>query len=328
MKYAKSIARLGELVAADTADYDTYKQLLLTCPHCNSSVFLRSGHNRAACARQLKDGRSIEIKAQIIPNYFAHHGGESLECEHYDRGITPDRVAKSISIARHQRSDIFNARALEIFRTTKLLRLFGTSNMTAAEWEKNLRIVKQDSVISCEVPATLLVPKAVLNFSLKAIEPILEHCVNWPFAAWGKQYLELELPRIYETRIRPEDRVGDYQSQAAYTEEFLTFLYARSNRRMLTNIFRAIACEICCLKAAEDGRHVLNSSRFLDRNFDRAYGIKTLQQMLNQDLLMELDSVVFRVEGVDSGMRIPIVILIGMLMTIDWEAQFKQYITK
>lgn len=322
MKYAKSLSRLGELIEANTADYSTFKDLLLVCPHCSSSVYLVQTHTRQAGSRQLAD-RVIPVAGSTVPAYFKHHGSEDLDCEIYNQKIGSDRIIQSLAIARNQRADIFRSRFLDIFKTSSMIHV--QSHFTVREIEKNIKSVRREGVIACQVPATLSLPKTTLNFSLERIVPIINHCLEWPFHDWGKSFLHEELAGIYE-EVSVRERVGVFETQAKYTSEALGFLFARSNRRLLIQVLLMVTIEITCLMAVNDARAILHSPKFFDRDFDRDAGIKTMVRMLEEDLLQDLSAPMYLQQGRDIGIKLPIVSTIATLMTIDWEKEFQKYI--
>lgn len=324
MKYAKSLSKLGELVEANTADYDTFKDFLLVCPHCSSSIYLVQAHRRSPSDRQLTD-RVVPVAGSTVPAYFKHHGGEDLECEVYNKSIDSTRVTRSIAIARNQRADIFRSRFIEIFKTSTMVHVQRRSSVKSIE--KSIKSLRQAKSISCEVPASLSVPRITLDFSLKQILPIIDLCTNWAFLDRGESFLREELETI-SGNVSLHKRVGAYATQRAYATEALSFLFARSNKRLLTQILMIAMIEIICLKAVVESHSILKAPNFLDRNFDRNAGINTMVRMFEEDLIANFTVPMYLHKGDDIGMRLPLVATIGMLMTIDWETEFQKYINE
>lgn len=339
MRYAKSISRLGELVEANIADYNTFKNLLLVCPHCSGSVYLVQTHSRSAGERQLAD-RIVKVNSSNIPAYFKHHGGEDLACELYDKSIGSTRIAQSISIARNQRADIFRSRFLDIFKTSSMNYLL--RSMSAKEIDKKLKMVRRTGKISCEMPASLAVPKTVLDFSLERMMPAIDRCVEWSFQGLGRSLIKDRLAAFHKD-ISEKERVGTFETQAAYTMEAFDFMYAPSNRRLLSQVFLMTTIEIVCLNAVRESVSILNAPRFLDRNFNRKIAIEKVQEIVEDELIVNLYASIFvdggstyfqrgqdfssvYDRGENVGFTLLLVATIGILLTIDWETEFQKYI--
>jgi hypothetical protein len=97
MKYASAMKYGGELVDAVDCDYESFKELVPSCPNCKETVFLRIGGQR----------ESVKGKAYQIGPHWCHYKGISKEqvagCELRVNGYTEQDRAKIASQARGQR---------------------------------------------------------------------------------------------------------------------------------------------------------------------------------------------------------------------------------
>lgn len=146
MLEAKSMYFGGEIIAAAECDYQTSRELGLTCPFCNSAVFLRS-----------ESVREVKGRIQLVRPYFAHYpsgDANNLDCEKRSRTKQGKEKIEQIKIqARNQRLNLYNAHLWEIFSEDRnisrqdlneMRRLFGErwcqqqSARVRVEWAKML----------------------------------------------------------------------------------------------------------------------------------------------------------------------------------------------
>lgn len=107
MLQAKSMYFGGDIVSAKECNYNSYAELGLKCPFCNSAVFLRTASHRVI--------NSVE---KPISAYFAHYpsgSDDNWDCEARAKTIGGDREIGQIKIeAKKQRLKIYNAKLWEI----------------------------------------------------------------------------------------------------------------------------------------------------------------------------------------------------------------------
>lgn len=106
MQYAKSMYLAGELVQAEDCDFESSKQLGLTCPFCSQAVFLRAGHIRVT------QGKEILVSAA-----FAHYhtGVDDFDCEKRSLSLEGREFLRLKAIeARNQRLELYNRHLWEM----------------------------------------------------------------------------------------------------------------------------------------------------------------------------------------------------------------------
>lgn len=98
----------GEIISAKDCDYQTSRDLGLTCPFCNSAVFVRS-----------ESARKIKGKLKLFQPYFAHYpsgNADDWDCEkrsHTKQGR--EQIERLQIQARDQRLKLYNDRLWEMF---------------------------------------------------------------------------------------------------------------------------------------------------------------------------------------------------------------------
>lgn len=100
MKFAKSIKFGGQLVLAESCDYESYKKLGLICPECSNLVFLVKEQERES-----KKGKVFKV-----PAYFSHFKDTSINadrCELRVKQYSEKEVKKALNQARNQRLRFF-----------------------------------------------------------------------------------------------------------------------------------------------------------------------------------------------------------------------------
>ena len=112
MRYAASLRYAGLLIAAEDADYSSFRNLGLLCPNCHESVFLVGPAERQEHPREYKDGKVIQIKASKVAAYFAHRPdkekSELERCELRSSRTNNIDIEKSLTSSRNQILKIFN----------------------------------------------------------------------------------------------------------------------------------------------------------------------------------------------------------------------------
>lgn len=329
MKYAVSLARQGELINAVDADYHSFKQHLLTCPHCGASVFLTKQHNRVAAERTLKSGRKIAVDPCEIAAFFSHHQADSIECELYNQAIGTAAVAKSVTAARNQRLKTFIERFIAIFLTAELLVMF--EDLPVAEVRKAIAgIIKHQNFFNT-IPATLFSATLPIPFNTRQLEPSIRHSVKFPYNSGGRTLLvDRVLPRVL-AKIPREHRRGSDETQLKYAIEALDFLYKPQQWRLLTEIFWILAVETAGSVCGGMGYEIMSSAVEIGLAVDRDAKIAKLPKFLQEALLAALtDSLPeYAIEtGVSSTqakaleIRLPLTLLLTSLLTIDWGKAF------
>jgi hypothetical protein len=121
MKLAISLRLSGELVNAADCNYNSFKDLVLICPHCKQSVFLIGEHTRSATVRKLRSGSTIPVVESSVSPYFSHHSIDSELCEVKNKSISTQLFLHYKTVARNQRFAIFRKRFWELFCTNTSL---------------------------------------------------------------------------------------------------------------------------------------------------------------------------------------------------------------
>jgi hypothetical protein len=337
MKYAVSLARQGELIDATAADYDSFRQQLLNCPHCRSSVYLVKAHSRVAVERKLRSGKTTSVDPCEIPAFFSHHQQEEwIECELYNRTLTSASVAKSVAVARNQRLEIFRNRFVDIFLTASAIGMF--EGETAAKTRKSIANIRKSGGFFSTIPATLFAPITPIPFPTKLVEPAIDHCLKFPYRDWGRERLIGEvLPSLLIDDIPPKDRIGDDKTQLEYTVEALDFLYTPTQRKLLTEILWILAFEIAGSVCWGTGQEIMSSAKDMGFSSDRQARLAKLPEFLQESLTSALTDPLYRYavkegyvsrsgkdlsRGADSGIRLPLKLLMTCLLTIDWVKEF------
>ncbi|GGA56987.1 hypothetical protein [Okeania sp. KiyG1] len=108
MKYAESILLAGELIPADKADHNTYKELLCRCPECGHEVFLSREHER-----NYKSGKTAQI-----PNTWKHFKEvpelSASRCEARVGRYSYKSIQRKNSVARKQRVKFYQEKLFYI----------------------------------------------------------------------------------------------------------------------------------------------------------------------------------------------------------------------
>lgn len=112
---AKSIYLGGSIIESFDCDYDSYKELGLVCPFCNSVVYLCKGSVREI----KKDGKIYSTRP-----YFSHYSNSDNQCE--IRALTKDgkKILEQIKVeSRNQRfiyfEKHFNEKIVDAYKITK-----------------------------------------------------------------------------------------------------------------------------------------------------------------------------------------------------------------
>ena len=117
MKQAKSMYLGGVLIEATECDFDSSRELGLTCVCCSQAVFLRSGSVRQ---QKLRNGKVVE---QIIAPYFAHYKTSSwkdYDCENRIYSQQGKEQLSQIEIeGKNQRLKLYNKHLWSMFKETK-----------------------------------------------------------------------------------------------------------------------------------------------------------------------------------------------------------------
>lgn len=101
MKWAKILSLGGQLISADAAGYDDYKNILV-CPECNEAVFLRG-----ASIRHIKTGDRVQESR--VPAHFVHHAfieGRTRTCSQRVGEYDEAAIERKQSEARNQRAKL------------------------------------------------------------------------------------------------------------------------------------------------------------------------------------------------------------------------------
>ncbi|MDJ0553502.1 MAG: hypothetical protein QNJ68_03500 [Microcoleaceae cyanobacterium MO_207.B10] len=131
MKYAKSILLAGEYIDAETATYDDYKDLLMTCPCCESPVFLCKGFDR-----HYKSGKVVKILSTW--KHYSDRGVEGIaECEARSQ-YRPQDVEQRNTVARKQRFKLYRTRLWDLIALSPFVK--------GLETEKHIRTLLEDGV--------------------------------------------------------------------------------------------------------------------------------------------------------------------------------------
>ncbi|NEP81534.1 MAG: hypothetical protein F6K39_27245 [Okeania sp. SIO3B3] len=114
MKYAESLLLGGELIDADNANYDSYKDLLMRCPACGSEVFLSRGFTRTT-----KTGRRV-----VVSSTWKHFKEVDIavvrQCERRCQYKKTEVQSKNSSI-RRQRLKAYRHRIWELIKKSPLV---------------------------------------------------------------------------------------------------------------------------------------------------------------------------------------------------------------
>lgn len=324
MKYAASLARQGELVDATTADYDSFKQQLLNCPHCKSSVYLVKAHSRVAALRRLRSGKTTSVDPCEIPAFFSHHQNEErIDCELYNRTLTRASVAKSVAVARNQRLEIFRDRFVEIFLTAKSLSIF--SDVDVAVARKTLARVRKQGVFFAQIPETLTSEAMSIQFSLPEILPEIAYAMEMPWRKWVRDCFEAYIfPDLWDCKIPIEHRKCDRQTQFQYALEAADFLLGPSQRRLCSDLLLIAIVEIANSSCCIDGRQILGSPAAMGQGVERQRNLAKLPQFMQASLIKDLNEPMYAEtkNNKDIGVRLPIIVLMTCLLTIDWQQEF------
>ena len=119
MQYAASIKYGGLLVNASECDYEAFRNLGLTCPHCHESVFLVQGHER----HYKKTSNTTEVAS-----HFCHRPDKNQDaialCELRSRQITSTEIQRRETKSKNQRLQLFNRHLWNILLTCYKLKHF------------------------------------------------------------------------------------------------------------------------------------------------------------------------------------------------------------
>ena len=119
MQYAASIKYGGLLVNASECDYEAFRNLGLTCPHCHESVFLVQGHER----HYKKTSKTTEVAS-----HFCHRPDKNQDaialCELRVRQITSTEIGRRETKSKNQRLQLFNRHLWNILLTCYKLKHF------------------------------------------------------------------------------------------------------------------------------------------------------------------------------------------------------------
>lgn len=119
MQYAASIKYGGLLVDASECDYEAFRNLGLTCPHCHESVFLVQGHER----HYQKTSKTTEVAS-----HFCHRPDKNKDaialCELRVRQITSAETQRRETKSKNQRLQLFNRHLWSILLTCYKLKNF------------------------------------------------------------------------------------------------------------------------------------------------------------------------------------------------------------
>jgi hypothetical protein len=155
MQLASSIRYGGLLVNAADCNYDDYRKLGLTCPHCHESVFLVQGHER----HYQKTSKTTEVTA-----HFNHRPDKSEDaialCELRSRQITSAEIQKRETKSKNQRLQLFNRYLWSILSTCYKLKKFEQKQHSVNNGFKNI-------CKSAEIKERVL--KDYKNFFIQAI---------------------------------------------------------------------------------------------------------------------------------------------------------------
>ena len=328
MKYAQSLVRQNQLFDAAEADYNSFKDLLLNCPCCRASVYLVKSHHRGESSRKLKSGDLIKVSSCDIPAFFSHHSQEEfVECENYNHSLGPQSLAKSLTIAHHQRLEIFRDRFIGIFVTAGALKLFDYES--AANIRKAIQAFLKIGWFVCAIPATLFAPVTPIQFRIKLLEPYVSHLVKFPYRDWGRDRLASEiLPSILDNDIPAAERVGERQRQLQCTIEALDFLFSPPQRKLLTEIAWVLVLEIAGSICHMDGQEIMSSAEEIGMAADRQKRIAALPRFFADMLQARISESLYHYAAedkpeptIDSGIRLPLKLLLMCLLTINWDKE-------
>ncbi len=119
MQYAASIKYGGLLVNASECNYEAFRNLGLTCPHCHESVFLVQGHDRY----YKKISKTTEVAS-----HFNHRPDKNKDaialCELRVRQITSTEIKMRETKSKNQRLQLFNRHLWNILLTCCKLKNF------------------------------------------------------------------------------------------------------------------------------------------------------------------------------------------------------------
>jgi hypothetical protein len=118
----------GPLVDAVDCNYNSFKDLGLTCPFCKQTVFLVGSTSREAHDRKRKDGTTVSVKAvETIVAHFKHHkdvdSARVADCELRSSKLTQFQRKKTYAAARNQRSRIFQRRMWQMLQSSVTYRV-------------------------------------------------------------------------------------------------------------------------------------------------------------------------------------------------------------
>lgn len=130
MRYSVAIYRAGIVVDVNHCDYDSDRELGLTCPFCREAVFLRAGNTH-----QRRPAGSEEAKTVDVPPVFCHYPGvEGRECEL--RAARPDgqNYIERLTIeCRNQRLALYNKHLWEMMQQS-----WGLKRSILVDIERNI----------------------------------------------------------------------------------------------------------------------------------------------------------------------------------------------
>lgn len=114
MQYAESMLLCGELINANDAEYDTYKDLLCRCPNCGSEVFLKKSYTR-----QYKNNKSTSVRASW--NHFQEVPAiVEARCESRTK-YGKKKILTQNSQARNQRLKLYRYRLWDLIHKSPIL---------------------------------------------------------------------------------------------------------------------------------------------------------------------------------------------------------------
>lgn len=157
MKYASSIRYGGLLIAAPDCDYESFRNLGLTCMCCHESVFLVAGYHKPQHQREY-NGKVITVAAFDAQPYFSHRPDKDKKelagCELRSQQITDKELQRNAIASKSQRIKLFNAHLWKILKLCYKLNDFKQSEALV---KNGFKLVSATPVYSRLVSLLLLV---------------------------------------------------------------------------------------------------------------------------------------------------------------------------
>lgn len=233
MRYASSMFFGGQLIDADDADYDSYRDLGLLCPNCKEAVFLQATSQRHVGETLIQ-----------IPAHFKHFKASKdpalvKECESRVQKYDALEFQRRASQVRNQRLRLLQRHFWSIFtcyyESEFAVPMGSATESVPDEFTGQMRQLLSNQFLSENLEYT----KQLIH---QFVEALFNHAHI--LISWDRSNLNIGVNPSYAIQHHFRQSLSgklDRQMQELIASEVLDFLHSKSSRPLVEKLF-TVAC--------------------------------------------------------------------------------------